>query len=156
MKFRNWTQENINFAESEGWRIVSLMPEESISEMEGWGVPRETKPFIESIGTNRMFDDNEDALIYVRNMAEEGRELYVRAMEIIGQPLPFANFETFMEKAASTIEPPIGLMPKAIWLKLRLKDIKEAAKRYESVGKEIPKEWIEEAGELALKLEDWE
>ena len=25
-----------------------------------------------------------------------------------------------------------------------------------NIGKEIPKEWIEEAGELALKLEDWE
>ena len=133
------------------WEYMWSIDDRICARDEGWRLNnhpnKDVVVIIESTGENRMFDDDEDALIYVRNMAEKGSNLHLKAMSIIGEEV-----EAFKGVA---VEPPLGLTPKSIWMKLRLKDIKEAAKRYESVGKEIPKEWIEEAGELALKLEDW-
>jgi hypothetical protein len=46
-------------------------------------------------------------------------------------------------------KPPLGLRPKWIVDELRLKEIKEAIKRYISEGMEIPIEWVTEYNELA-------
>ena len=128
-----WTNLAKELAKEEGWFI-------------DFEVTENEDPFIRSIGTNEMFDDSEDALIYVRNMAEHGSELHINAMLIVNESFtPNSNKKLLL-----------GLTPKSIWMKLRLKDIKEAVNRYEEAGKEIPKEWLEEAGELALKLENWE
>jgi len=56
------------------------------------------------------------------------------------------------------IKPPLGLVPKMFYNdmcdKERFKDIKESVNRFFDHNKEIPKEWIEEYNELALKLKN--
>lgn len=147
MNMNEWTAEDQENALSQGWGIFQNMDSKALEIQKNDEFTNELV---------QCFESDEEALKYVQIKAEKGRGFYRRAMKIIGKPLPFANFETFLAESAANIAPPIGLMPKSIWMKLRLKDIKEAVKRFESAGKEIPKEWIEEAGELALKLEDWE
>jgi hypothetical protein len=122
-----WTDEDQMQAKKDGWKIVK----------------NGHSPFTVVKNTEwTMFETDEEALNHVTNMAVGGgSHLHFKALQCIN---------CFGEKQ------PLGLVPKSIWMKLRLKDIKEAGKRYQSVGKEIPKEWIEEAGELALKLGDWE
>ena len=44
-----------------------------------------------------------------------------------------------------TIEkPPIGLMPRKVWLEQRMNEIGEAVQRYEDANKDAPQEWIRE------------
>lgn len=50
-------------------------------------------------------------------------------------------------------KPPIGLMPKRIWLSMRFNDIKSAIERYTADNHTIPIEWIEEYNELAELIE---
>lgn len=122
-----WTDNDHQTAKNGGWMI------QKNSGRDGFSIVKNP--------TSTAFRNDEEAEYHVIKLAiVGGSALHNKALNIIG----------FFDK-----KPPLGLTPKSIWLKLRLKDIKEAAKRYESVGKEIPKEWLEEAGELALKLEDW-
>ncbi len=44
--------------------------------------------------------------------------------------------------------PPIGLRPRRVVATFRMKEILEAMKRYSEAEKAIPKEWVEELGEL--------
>lgn len=50
-------------------------------------------------------------------------------------------------------KPPLGLIPRDIWLSERLFDIKEAIKRYLDEDYPIPDKWIEEYNELVNLLE---
>lgn len=122
-----WTDEDQMQAKKDGWKIAK----------------NGHSPF--SIVKNTewtTFETDEEALNHVTNLAiGGGSHLHFKALRCI-------NY--FGEK------PPLGLVPKSIWMRLRLKDIQEAVTRYKKAKKEIPKEWLEEAGELALKLENWE
>jgi len=52
------------------------------------------------------------------------------------------------EMKLKPVKPPIGIMPRELWLssrdEIRLKDIKETIVRYVNADKPIPDEWIEE------------
>lgn len=45
-------------------------------------------------------------------------------------------------------EPPIGIMPRAIWEDKRKRDIVNAMKRYADEGVPIPLEWIDELNDI--------
>ena len=49
-------------------------------------------------------------------------------------------------------EPPLGAMPKKVWLVKRRNDIGSAIGRYASEGLEIPLDWIDELTEIAKEL----
>lgn len=51
------------------------------------------------------------------------------------------------------VKPPIGLIPKRLWLSMRFNDIKSAIERYMADNHTIPIEWIEEYNELADLIE---
>ena len=51
-------------------------------------------------------------------------------------------------------KPPLGLIPRNIWLSKRLFDIKEAIKRYLDADYPIPDKWIEEYNELVELIEE--
>jgi hypothetical protein len=46
-------------------------------------------------------------------------------------------------------KPPIGLMPKQLWVENRLREIAAAIQRYLDEKFEIPVEWVEEYNELS-------
>lgn len=48
-------------------------------------------------------------------------------------------------------KPPIGLTPKWVWKKERLKEVRDAIARYYDAGLVIPVEWIIEYNELVAK-----
>ncbi|MDD9148144.1 hypothetical protein OYT88_06230 [Sporolactobacillus sp. CQH2019] len=50
------------------------------------------------------------------------------------------------------VKPPLGIMPKNIWLQQRLDDLLEAIDRYYAAGYEPRKEWQDERNELFFKL----
>lgn len=133
MNMNEWTAEDQENALSQGWGIFQNMDSKALEIQKN----DESALFSEDVP---FFETDEEALNHVTNLAiGGGSHLHFKALQCI-------NY--FGEK------PPLGLTPKATWMKIRLKDIKEAAKRHEAAGKEIPKEWLEEAGELALKLEN--
>lgn len=140
MNINEWTEEDQEKALSQGWGIFQNMDSKALEIQKNYTkileIQRNDEYALIREGVH-FFETDEDAFYYVRTMALDKRPLYIKAMEIIAKPIPFANFETFMEEAVANIAPPIGLMPKPIWMKLRLKDIKEA-------------------GELVSKLEDLE
>lgn len=45
-------------------------------------------------------------------------------------------------------KPPLGIMPKSIWITARFDEIKSAIQRYMDDNYTIPTEWIEEYNEL--------
>lgn len=51
-------------------------------------------------------------------------------------------------------KPPIGLIPKTIWLELRIKEIVEAMNRYIDVNKPVPTTWVEEYNTIVKDLEN--
>lgn len=53
-----------------------------------------------------------------------------------------------MEKNKILIKPPLGLMPKRLFLEQRFEDIKEAIERYVKANMEIPTEWLDEYEEI--------
>lgn len=48
--------------------------------------------------------------------------------------------------------PPIGVMPKKVWLAKRRKELKEAIIRYMDAEKKIPKRWIKELNKYGKKI----
>lgn len=48
-------------------------------------------------------------------------------------------------------KPPLGLMPKKIWEKIRINELLAAMRRYSEVNKPIPIEWISELEEYLEK-----
>ncbi|MFW5438109.1 hypothetical protein [Paenibacillus apiarius] len=48
-------------------------------------------------------------------------------------------------------KPPLGIMPKRIWIEQRCKEITDAIQRYIEAGHTIPIEWVMEYNELLLK-----
>lgn len=53
-----------------------------------------------------------------------------------------------MEKNKILIKPPLGLMPKKLFLEQRFENIKEAIERYVKADKEIPNDWLDEYEEI--------
>jgi hypothetical protein len=51
-------------------------------------------------------------------------------------------------KRIVTGKPPLGLVPKKIWMQTRVVEILEATNRYIQDNREIPIEWIEEYNEI--------
>lgn len=49
-------------------------------------------------------------------------------------------------------KPPLGLIPKWIWIEQRLDAIAEAISRYKQAGWEVPQEWYEEHADHAHTL----
>lgn len=47
-------------------------------------------------------------------------------------------------------EPPLGIMPRHIWVEKRLNDIESAIKRYIEAEMPIPFDWVKEYIELVL------
>lgn len=50
--------------------------------------------------------------------------------------------------------PPLGIMPRFIWLEHRLQDLHEAMKRYVEADKRIPSEWMAEVRFINEELRD--
>ena len=46
-------------------------------------------------------------------------------------------------------KPPLGLMPRTLWLDMREQEVKLAIQRYLDEGFEIPVQWVEEYNELS-------
>lgn len=57
-------------------------------------------------------------------------------------------YDFFNGNSKKTEKPPLGTLPKYIWQKERLQDIKDAIKRYEDAKKPIPAEWVRELLEI--------
>lgn len=51
----------------------------------------------------------------------------------------------------SVKRPPIGLIPKYIWISQRIMNINNAINRYNEVQKEVPIEWYLEKAELLME-----
>lgn len=51
-------------------------------------------------------------------------------------------------------KPPLGIMPRNIWLEKRLIDINEAIERYKIAKANIPNKWITEAQELEKEIQE--
>lgn len=49
-------------------------------------------------------------------------------------------------------KPPVGLMPRKIWLETRFKEILDAIKRYSDVNKQVPMEWLNELTEINKQI----
>jgi len=49
------------------------------------------------------------------------------------------------------VKPPLGIIPKDMWKKQRLRELRDAVDRYLEANQRVPIEWIEEYNEL---LED--
>lgn len=58
------------------------------------------------------------------------------------------NDERDLLDSITTEKPPIGIMPRGIWILQRANDLGEAIIRYCDSGKVIPQEWIDEYNEL--------
>lgn len=41
-------------------------------------------------------------------------------------------------------KPPLGIVPRWIWIEHRMRDIHEGVERFRSAGKDIPHEWVSE------------
>ena len=50
-------------------------------------------------------------------------------------------------------KPPIGLIPRKLWLEVRLVDIKQAIDRYTEAGQDIPEAWREESELLKIEID---
>ena len=44
--------------------------------------------------------------------------------------------------------PPLGVMPRRLWIESRFWDLTEACNRYMEADKEIPREWVDEMRQL--------
>ena len=53
-------------------------------------------------------------------------------------------------------KPPIGVMPKRLWVESRKEELKGAINRYLEAGFEIPKEWVDEFNGYCKSYEDAE
>ena len=51
----------------------------------------------------------------------------------------------------NVVKPPVGLMPRSIWVGKRIKDIQAAIARYAKADLTVPDEWFLELSEL-IKL----
>lgn len=79
--------------------------------------------------------DNTESMYYAINIKEwEGCDEFT------------ARVHRYLEK------PPIGLMPKKIWILQRINSIREAIDRYQEVNYKIPIEWIDEYNELVDQI----
>jgi len=90
-----------------------------------------------------------DNSAHVKNLdkIEEDFKLQTRVKQII-----IANTNENMSQAMRIEKPPIGLVPKEIWItetfNSRFEEVKLAIKRYFDAGLEIPIQWIEELNEF--------
>lgn len=55
--------------------------------------------------------------------------------------------------AAREPKPPLGVMPRWLWLEQRYNDIHAAILRYQTAGFDVPVKWREERRELAVELQ---
>lgn len=91
----------------------------------------------------RVGDDWDESCLNVEEMRNDS--------SFIPRPVQQTNQQT-VKVSVQMNKPPIGLMPKNIWLEWtqaqRQKDIKEAMLQYIEAGKDIPNEWLQELIEL--------
>ena len=57
-------------------------------------------------------------------------------------------------KKSKSIKPPLGIIPRKLWIDERILDLNSAILRYKEAGKEWPKEWDEESIELIAEKYD--
>ncbi len=50
-------------------------------------------------------------------------------------------------------KPPIGLIPRKLWLETRIVDIRQATERFNDAKEDIPTAWQEEAELLKIEIE---
>ena len=66
--------------------------------------------------------------------------IHVQIMELV------KNYEFYVEG-----KPPLGVMPKNLWIEQRIKALDEAIERYyNSATHSVPREWVKEVQELRL------
>lgn len=53
-----------------------------------------------------------------------------------------------MTATAQAVKPPIGIMPRYIWIAQRVEDLKAAIQRYTNAGQEVPAAWQHELDAL--------
>ena len=58
-----------------------------------------------------------------------------------------------LPEVEQTTKPPLGVMPRYIWVRKRQEELAAAMQRYLEAGKSIPREWIDEYNELSAKEE---
>lgn len=68
-------------------------------------------------------------------------------------PAPEQNAGTACEGPKNLVKPPLGIMPRKLWIEIRLKELSEAMYRYISVGSPIPEEWAQEYNQLLSELQ---
>lgn len=60
--------------------------------------------------------------------------------------------EDDLVQESPAVKPPVGVIPKEIWVASRFWDLIGALERYRSANKPIPTHWIEELGECAREM----
>ena len=50
------------------------------------------------------------------------------------------------------IKPPLGIIPRMIWLEQRYNDLEDAIKRYIIAGRNVPTEWYKELYEIHTEI----
>ena len=61
--------------------------------------------------------------------------------------LPPKGNEILHDVSDKIEKPPLGIMPKKLWIEFRRNEIIEAIIRYSEALKEIPQEWVDELNE---------
>jgi hypothetical protein len=77
--------------------------------------------------------------------ADDIRRVEAIITELLRLPFEVEKYEQSQtQKAAAIKKPPIGLMPKWLWIEQRMNEIARAIDRYRAAGMQIPKKWEKE------------
>lgn len=80
-----------------------------------------------------------------------GCEMREEVTKLVKQHSPHSKIDS-AEVSERHAKPPLGIEPKEIWEEKRCIDLKEAIDRRVNTEFEIPKEWVDEYYELAVKI----
>lgn len=58
--------------------------------------------------------------------------------------------------ALPNYEPPIGIMPREVWLEKRLEELRSAIKRYIEAGYYVKEDWVKEYNSLLEEVKEYE
>jgi hypothetical protein len=64
------------------------------------------------------------------------------------------GFNEQREHQSNVVKPPLGLMPRYIWLEKRRVDIEGAISRYKDVEKKVPLSWFTELEEIKVTIRE--
>lgn len=70
---------------------------------------------------------------------------------LIRKPISMASSSLELKTLGKAEKPPIGIMPKSIWIAKRIQEINEAINRYVDAGSTVPAAWTEELN-ILLKV----